>query len=126
MVVTNWAKNQIAFLIGNSGTSANISTSIPSYFIIGSGSGVALSTDTAMLRAVDRQAFTSTDLTTTQKITWQGDWSSTELSGLAIREFGVILSGAGLTGSIWSRTNFPGVTFDGSNEMRIEETWEVY
>lgn len=124
-MITNWGKNRIALLIGNSGASVAIGSSVPTYFVIGSGSGTALATQTALLNTTDRQVFTSTDLTTTQKITWTGDWSSVEMSGLFLTEFGVIPSGGGLTGSIWSRTGLPSVTFDGTNELRISETWEV-
>ena len=44
-----------------------------------------------------------------------------------LREFGMTISGTGLTGSIWSRTGLAdAITFDGTNELRIEETWEVF
>jgi hypothetical protein len=48
------------------------------------------------------------------------------MSGLVLREFGLTVSGAGNTGSVWSRTGMPAIIFDGTNELRIEEIWEVY
>lgn len=125
MVVTNHAKSKLALLIGNSGLSTDITTSVPGYFVLGSGSGTALITSTTLVHAVDRQLFTSIT-NSTNKVAWQGDWNSVELSGLNIKEFGVLPSGGGLTGSIWSITGFPGITFDGTNELRVEETWEVF
>ena len=119
MVITNLGKNKIALFVGGS------TTTPPAYFAIGSGSGTAAVTDTALIHAVDGQAFTSTDVDTSQKVTWQGDWSSNEMSGIQLREFGVKVE-AGTTGSVWSRTAFPALTFDGTNELRIEETIEIY
>lgn len=125
-MITDFAKSRVALLLGNSGASTAIGSCIPTYFIIGSGSGTVVSTQTTLFNAVDRQIFTSTDLTTTQKITWTGDWNTVEMSGIQLREFGVLPSGGALTGSIWSKTGLPSITFDGTNELKIQETWEVY
>lgn len=120
MVITNYGKNQTSMLIGGS------HTIIPEYFIIGSGSGVALATDTSLQFAVDRQTFTATTYPANQKITQQGDWNSIEMSGIQLQQFGIVPSGTGVTGSIWSKTSLPALTFDGTNELRIEEVWEVF
>lgn len=120
MVVTNWARRIVAYNLAGSGMP------VPTYFVIGSGSGTVATTDTALFNIYDRQVFTSTTTGTVQKVSWQGDWNSVELSGTSISEFGVIPSGTGLTGSIWSHTVFPSIIFDGTNELRIEETWEVF
>jgi hypothetical protein len=125
MVVTDYAKKTIARFIGNSGA-GTIAQTIPSYFVIGSGSGTSLSSMTTLLNTYDRQAVTSTDITIPYKVSWTGDWNSVELSGLSLKEFGMIASGTGITGSIWSRTGMPAIQFDGTNELRIEETWEVF
>lgn len=118
MVVTNWAKERIGLFIGGSTTDS------PAYFAIGSGSGAAYITATGLIHTVDGQAFTSTT-NTSQKVKWIGDWNSVEMSGIKLRQFGVKVE-AGLAGSIWSITSLPALTFDGTNELRIEETWEVY
>lgn len=120
MGITNIGKAYTTLLIGGS-----IST-YPTNFIIGSGSGTFSASQTTLIGATDRQTVTSTDLSVPQKVSWQGDWNSVEMSGLSLTEFGMIPSGAGLTGSIWSRTNLPAIIFDGTNELRISETWEVY
>lgn len=119
-MILNWAKQTTAFLIGGS------TTTIPTYFIIGSGSGTVVASQVELFNPVDRQAFTSSDLTTLYKIKYTGDWNSIEMSGIQLREVGITISGPALTGSIWSKVNFPSITFDGTNELRIEETWEVF
>ena len=74
----------------------------------------------------DRQLFTSTDYSVTNKITYQGDWNGIEMSGISLAEIGIAGSFAASTGSIWTRTSFTPINFNGSNELQIEETWEVY
>lgn len=120
MVVLNYAKNEVGLILGGS---ASI---VPTYFLIGSGSGTVTASQTELIAPTDRQLNTQVTFPATQKITWQGDWNSVEMSGTNLREFGVIPSGAALTGSIWSRIGFNAITFDGTNELRIEETWEVF
>ena len=120
MVVTNYGRNRTILLLGGS-IAANLDD-----FIIGTGSSIVLVADTALVTSIDRQSFTSVTYPTSQKILMQGDWNSVEMSGIQLTEFAVLTSGTGLTGSIWSRTGIPSLTFDGSNELRIEETWEIF
>ena len=120
MVVTNYARERVALFIGNSGPSP------PTFFIIGSGSGTSSITQTELIAPTDKQAVTATTYPAVQKVTRQGDWNSVEISGLDLKEFGIVGSEAGLAGSVWSRTSIPSVAFDGTNELRIETTWEVF
>ncbi len=120
MVVTNYMRNQLSLFVGGS------ATNFVDYFIIGSGSGTSSSSDTALAAASDRQLVTSVTYPATQKVKWQGDWNSIEMSGIQLQQWGMITSGAGVTGSVWSKTSLPKLTFNGANELRIEETWEVY
>lgn len=120
-MILNWGKTRTALWLAGS------TTTVPSYFMIGSGSGTALSTQVELLNPWDRQAVTATDGSTAYKVKWQGDWNSVELSGNQLREWGMCLAGAGTTGSMWSRTAMANaITFDGTTELRIEETWEVF
>ena len=119
-MILDWEKKQVALYLAGS------HNNYPNFFMIGSGSGTVLSTQLTLINAVDRQSMTSIIGSTSYKVKYIGDWNSVELSGLTIKEFGVCLSGTGTTGSMWSRTGFPGITFDGTAEMRIEETQEVY
>lgn len=119
-MLLNHTKEQMALFLGGAGSN------YPTYFMLGSGSGIAVATQTVLIAPWDRQAVTSTNTATAQKVMWQGDWNSVELSGLQLREFGMTISGTALTGSMWSRTAIPNLIFDGTNELRIEETWYVY
>jgi len=120
MVFTNHGRSRTALLLGGSSfTPAN-------YFAIGSGSGTALVTQTTLLAEEDRQTLTATTYPSSQKVKFQADWNSVEMSGLELAEWSMMASGAALTGSIWSRTSLPSISFDGTNELRIEETWEVF
>ena len=47
------------------------------------------------------------------------------MSGIQLTEYG-IGSGIDAIGSVWSRTSIPSLTFDGTNELRIETVWNVY
>ncbi len=120
IVITNYGKSRISLIIGGS------SVPLVSYYAIGSGSGVALATQTTLLAEEDRQAFTSVSFPENRKVRFTGDWNSIEMSGLELDEWGVQSSGGTLTGSLWSRTSVPRVVFDGTNELRTEETWEVF
>ena len=119
MVITNHGRHKTALLIGGS------TAAIPAYFVIGSGSGTAVATDTSLVYPVDGQVFTETTYPALQKINQQGDWNSVEMSGIQLRQFGIKVE-AGTTGSLWSKSSLPALTFDGTNELRIEEVWEVY
>lgn len=120
MVVTNFAKNQLSLIIGGSyiGSVAQM--------LIGTGSSTVSTSDTSLVTAADRQNATSITFPSTRKVSWQFDWNSLEMSGLTLQEFGLITSGGALTGSIWTRDVIPGLEFDGTNELRIEITNEVF
>ena len=120
MTVLNYAKNQVALLVAGSTTTA------PTYLIIGTGSATIVAGDTELTTANDRQAVTATTHPSLVKTKWQGDWNSVEMSGIQLTEWGMIGSADLLTGSIWSKEVIPSLTFDGTNELRIEETWEVF
>ena len=120
-MLLNWAKRNTALFLAGS------TTTPPTFFMIGSGSGTAIATQTELISAWDKQATTSVDDDTSYKVKWTGDWNSVTMSGNGLQEWGMLVSGGGLTGSMWSRTSMPTqVNFDGTAELRIEETWEVY
>ena len=120
-MILNWGKTRTALFLAGS------TTTPPGYFMIGSGSGTAIATQTELIKADDRQEVTGVNGSTAFKSRWTGDWNSVEMSGNQLSEWGVTISGGGLTGSMWSRTTMPNpITFDGTTELRIEETWEVY
>lgn len=119
MAILNYTKQQVALFIGGS------QSVYPTYMMIGSGSGTTSLSMDALIAATDRQAVTSTT-NTLYNVSWQGDWNSSEMSGTQLLEFGMCASGAGTSGSMWSRQGIPAITFDGTNELRIVESWEVF
>lgn len=121
MVITNWTRKQLAlFLIGSN-------TDYPSYMQIGSGSGTATVQQYDLYKPWNKKAVTYANGSAPMKVTWTGDWNSTEVSGSQLYEWGIVLSGTGFTGSMWSRSALSTpLNFDGTSELRTEETWEVY
>ena len=116
----NYGKNRVVQMIGGSslGSVAQI--------LIGTGSSTVQSSDTALVTSLDRQTVTSISFPAAQKVSWQFNWNSVEMSGTALTEFGVLESGGGLTGSLWSRDVIPSLTFDGTNELRVRFNAEVF
>ena len=97
--------------------------SYPGYMAIGSGSGITTNA-TGLYAEISRKIFTDTDTSTLRKITWVGDWNSFEMSGLELTEFGILTGSPG--SEMWHYENLGNpITFDGTNELRIEIIWEV-
>lgn len=119
MVVTTYGKEQIAIRIGSDINS-------PLAFGIGTGSTTSSINDLVLVNEVDKQTFSSVNLSGVRTLTFQGDWNSIEMSGIQLAEWGIFSQSGATTGSTWSREAFTPVTFDGTNELQIEETWEVY
>lgn len=115
MVVTNVGISGDALLLTASGT-------YPRWISVGAGSKTEQASVTTMGSEWMRQTFTSTDISVPKQVTWLADYSSVAMSGCAFREFAL------MTGSpaqeIWNYVNEGNaITFDGSNELRIELTW---
>lgn len=98
------------------------------YFMVGSGATPVVSSDKTLDHPRSRQLFTSRTPTlgSTCKVAFVGDWTAAQISGTILAEFGLCASGAGTIGSMWSRSVLTPITFNGTNELRIEETWEYY
>jgi len=119
MILDYTKRNMALWLAGST-------TDYPTYMMIGSGSGTAISSQSALIAPRDRQLCTGVSGTTKYKIAFQGDWTCAEVSGTKLTEFGVCVSGSTTTGSMWSRTSLPSITFDGTNELQVQENWEIY
>lgn len=120
MVFTNYSKNRLTLALGGSFIGS------VGQMLISTGSSTILSGNTTLTNTVDRQTATSIIYPTSNTITWQFDWASPEVLGYGLKEFGLITSGGGLTGSVWSIDVIPNIDFDGTNELRIEYTGEVF
>lgn len=119
-IINNYAKNRVALLIGGSSTPA------PNDMMIGTGSSTITAASTTLTTPSDRQALTSNPtFPSSQSINFQADWNSVEMSGTSLTEFGIAGSGIGTNGSMWSIHITPAIVFDGTNELRVEEIWEV-
>jgi hypothetical protein len=100
-------------------------TEYPSAVALGIGSSTVIATQTTLLTITGCQTFTSTEYPTAQTIKWTVDFNSVWMSGIMLNEFG-LKSGAGLTGSMFTRSVLPELEFDGTNEARIEITHQIY
>ena len=121
MVFTNYGRQAVAWALGS-----DISNNYISYMAIGSGSGTPLVSQTTLINEANRVEITgSPDFGTSLKVGFQADWNSVTMSGINLREFGVLASGVVLTGSIWQRESFPNIVFDGTNELQVVTTLEV-
>ena len=123
MVFTNPGKALVALGLGS-----DVGLFI-GFIGIGSGSGTASVTNTTLLAERERNAITgSPNFATTQKVAFQGDFSATQMSGTDLTEFGLfnVGSATGFPGSVWQREAFGSIPFDGTNELQVEETWEIF
>ena len=103
---------------------------MPSKYIrtygIGSGSGVATISDTELVNEVERTFITGdADFTTPQVASFQGDFNTTQMSGIILKEFGLFTDSGTSVGSLWLRQDVADITFDGTNELQIQTSIKV-
>jgi hypothetical protein len=115
---------------GRSGLALRIigSSSSPDFLALGSGSGTYVSTTAKLYGEVfsnNRQFYSTRDITTQNEVTWTWDKSSVAMSGINLREYGVV-STSGNEGTIWFGEGFNAITFDGSNELQIQITFRIF
>ena len=122
MVISTFSKSGLALLMAGSADK-------PRFCAIGDGSGAEVTTLGSLIAesGTQRNDFTTREINITQRVTWLFDFSSTEMSGLALREYGI---GAGSTvgvNDLWNREGLAAaIQFDGSNELQIEITFEIF
>ena len=120
MVFTNPGKEMVALGLGS-----DVGLYIQA-LAIGSGSGTVAATQSTLLAPRDRNTFTgSPNFDTAQKVTFQADFNSVEMSGTTLFEFGFLGSYPALVGSVWQREGFGSIVFDGTNELQIVSVLEV-
>jgi len=114
--------------IGLSGTALAIgsySPNRPQWMRIGSGSGTSLVTLSGLYAETGSPTtFTAVDVTALYKVTFQGDWTAALMSGLSLNEFIVSTGSAGYEPWVYENLG-DAITFDGTNELRVEVevTW---
>jgi hypothetical protein len=94
--------------------------SLPAFIAIGIGSSTVTSGNTALLTEIDRNTITTYDPSVSKEITYITDFSSTELSGILLKEFGLFDLSSG--GILFQREVIGSVQFDGSLELQIQMT----
>jgi len=121
MVFTTIGQSGVILAIGS------LSSNRPQYIAIGSGSGATISSNVKLVYEVDRKILTSGSIdTVNNEIEYVADWNSVQMSGISLKEFGMFTESAANTGSCWSRDGFSAVDFDGSNELQIQLTYQMY
>ena len=114
-----------AFLdTGRSGTALlwTGSYALPNGIELGTGSSTKTVSTTGLTTPALFKTFTSTDTTNARVVTFQSDFTSVQMSGLSLKEFAVRVSG----GTVWSADGFAAVVFDGTNELQVQISWEVF
>ena len=115
-MITDTGRSGLALLMAGGGDA-------PDFIAIGSGSGLVAITNTALLAERDRNtAIVASG--TTQEVQFTANWTSTEISGTTLFEFGTFSVVAG--GSCWNREGFGSIVFDGTNELQIQETFQIF
>lgn len=104
------------------------SANLPQYLGIGSGSGTAVATLGSLVAEVisSRVLWSSRDLSVNQQLTIIFDRDSVTMSGVLLTEFGIggtITKGAN---DLWAREAFPSITFDGTNELEVQITFQTF
>ena len=95
------------------------------WMVIGSASGTITVSTTGLNHVFRTNQFQggSVDLSTSQQIIMTANFTSTQLSGLPFRQFGVA---AGSNGQTWQTENAQTITFDGTQELSLEFSWQVF
>lgn len=120
MVTLNSGKSGATVVVFSGGA-------IPDYGIIGVGSGADVATYTNLVTETgDRKIWSTLDMSTSQQAQWTFDWNSVEMSGVQLTEVGLSPSGASNNSGLWLRSSFPAVEFDGTNELQVEVTFEIF
>lgn len=112
-MITDDGVKEIANIIGGSAV-------IPSYIAIGTGSSTVVSGDTALVTESDRNFITSRDTIIAKDVTFIADYSSTELSGTTITEWGLFNKAS--AGSMFVREVIGSLAFTGDMELQIQST----
>ena len=99
----------------------------PQYMALGTGSAIDSISDVKLVtEAGSRIAPTTVDLTTPKEALYTVDVNSVAMSGTLLTEFGMFTEGTTVTGSLWSKDGFAPVTFDGTNELQVQLTYENF
>ena len=124
MVFCDYGKQMLAIRLGSNIDFARCCA-------VGTGSAIEQASDKILNDEWDyaagaRLMVGSVDYSVNKKITFITDWNSVQISGCQLKEFGLFMSGTTNTGSLFLRQAFPNISFDGTNEARVEITIELF
>jgi len=114
MVITNIGIQTIAGVVGSEVVQR------PSFVAIGTGSSTVTVGDTTLLAETDRNAINTVDISVANNATFITDFSSTEISGTSMQEFGMF--NAASAGSIINREVIEVIEFEGDRELQAQVT----
>lgn len=90
---------------------------------IGTGSATFISGALALITEVDRNPIDTSDLSTTEEVTYTANWTPIEISGLVITEHGTFQLGSAML----NREQLTGsLVFDGESELQVQQTFKFY
>jgi len=98
-------------------------SALPTAIGIGAGSTVYVSGNTALVDEKERNLYSTSDLATSEEVTFAADWSPVEVSGLVIKEHGMFTAGSTmlnrevLTGSL---------VMTGEEELQVKQTFKFF
>jgi hypothetical protein len=97
----------------------------PGYFAIGTGSqAITNALSSLKTESGSRVAIENTDFTQAYEIGWDATFGPVVMSGCTLTEFGMShASSAGAT--MWALEGFTGITFDGTNELKVDMTFST-
>ena len=96
------------------------SRAIPGWIAIGTGSATVTAADTVLTTESDRNALSTVDSSASKTVTYTADFSSVEISGTTLTEFGLFTLNSG--GQLWHKEVIGSVEFDGTSELQIQIT----
>jgi len=100
----------------------------PRWMAIGNGSAA----ETVVLGSLiaesglARNDFSTRAIDVPNTVTWTYDFSSTQLSGLALSEFGIGGGSSVGVNDLWNRESIVPINFDGTNEVQLEITFTIF
>jgi len=113
MGITTSCLNQVSKMIATSGA-------VPSYMAIGISGLTFNSGNTTLGSQWDRNELTSINTTTAKQILYTADFSSTEMSGCTLFEYGLFNMATG--GTMFHREVLGSIAFIGDTELQLQST----
>lgn len=94
----------------------------PNHLCIGSGSGAVSVSRTNLIAQVGSSIFSSVDASTVNEVSFQADFGASSMSGINLREFGVKAG----SGTLFNIEGFDAVNFNGTQELQIQVTFQIF